>query len=210
MKSFEQFVLDSARQGHINLLFEKGMYTLAEDLERVLALFSEAGVEFELIGGLAVNAHLMAAAKRSRSFLTRDIDVLVRRADLDQIVRAANSFGYEPKRMLGGYALIGPGQELADAVHMLFVGEKPRSSYPVPNPDLNPESKTLFGFTIPVASIADLLILKLNSLRPKDVVHLEVLSDVGFISQQVEESLPDVLRARLLLARQQFETQEDV
>ena len=67
-------------------------------------------------------------------------------------------------------------------VHMLFVGEKPKSSYPVQNPDLNPGQKNLFGFTIPVAPLRDLLILKLNSLRPKDVVHLEVLDQVSFIT----------------------------
>jgi hypothetical protein len=185
------------------------MYSLAEDLERVLHLFAEAGVPFQVIGGLAVNAHLMAASKRSRSFLTRDIDLLVRRSDLDSIIRAAKFLGYEPKRMLGGYALIGPGQELSEAIHMFFVGEKPKSSYPVQNPDLDPEEKHLFGLTIPVARLRDLLILKLNSLRPKDVVHLEVLDQVGFITPGSEESLPAVLRARLELARQQFETEAD-
>src|SRR5690242_16601026 len=138
------------------------MYSLAEDLERILQLFAEAGVPFELIGGLAVNAHLMAASKRSRSFLTRDIDVLVRRSDLDAIVGAAKLLGFEPKRMLGVFAL---GQELSESVHMLFVGEKPKSTYPIQNPDLNPEEKDLFGLTVPVAPVRDLLIFKLNSLR---------------------------------------------
>jgi hypothetical protein len=209
MKSFEQFLSESAQQGHTNVLFERGMYSLAEDLERILQLFAEAGVPFEVIGGLAVNAHLMAASKRSRSFLTRDIELLVRRSDLDAIVRAGKRFGFEAKRMLGGYALIGPGQELSESVHMLFVGEKPKSSYPVHNPDLNPERKDLFGFRIPVAPLRDLLILKLNSLRPKDLVHLEVLDQVGFISPDIEQSLPATLRARLELARQQFETETE-
>ena len=209
MKSFEQFLSESALQGHTNLLFERGMYASAEDLERILRLFAEAGVPFEVIGGLAVNAHLMAASRRSRSFLTRDIDLLVRRSDLGAIVRTANLFGFEPKRMLGEYALIGPGQELSESVHILFVGEKPKSSYPVQNPDLNPEAKDLFGFRIPVAPLRDLLILKLNSLRPKDVVHLEVLDQVGFITPELEDSLPSVLRARLDLARQQFDTETD-
>ena len=207
MKSFEQFLSESAQQGHTNLLFERGMYSSAEDLERILQLFAEAGVPFELIGGLAVNAHLMAASKRSRSFLTRDIDVLVRRSDLDAIVGAAKLLGFEPKRMLGVFALIGPGQELSESVHMLFVGEKPKSTCPIQNPDLNPEDKDLFGLTVPVAPVRDLLILKLNSLRPKDVVHLEVLDQVGFITLEVEQSLPGVLRARLELARKQFETE---
>jgi hypothetical protein len=137
----------------------------------------------------------MAASKRSRSFLTRGFDLLVRRSDLDAIVRSAKLSGYQPKRMQGEYALIGPGQELSEAVHMLFVGEKPKSSYPVENPDLNPEQRHLFGHTIPVAPVRDLLILKLNSLRPKDVVHLEVLDHVGFLTPELEEGLPAALKA---------------
>ncbi len=181
------------------------MYFLAEDLERILQVFREAGVPFEIIGGLAVNAHLMAAFQRSRSFLTRDIDFLVRRSDLDQIVHAATQAGYQAKKMMGGYALLLPGQQLSEAVHLLFAGEKPKSSYPIFNPQLRPEEKKLFGFVIPVAPLVDLLIFKLNSLRPKDLVHLEVLDEVGFITPEVEDQLPTELKSRLQDARTQFE-----
>src|SRR3982750_2656847 len=175
MKSFAQVVSETIQEhGHVHVLFEQGMYFLAEDLERILQVFREAGAPFEVIGGLAVNAHLMAAFHRSRSFLTRDIDFLVRRSDLDQIIHLASEAGYVAKKMMGGYALLLPGQELSEAVHLLFAGEKPKSSYPVFNPQLHPEEKELFGLTIPVAPLVDLLIFKLNSLRPKDLVHLEV------------------------------------
>jgi hypothetical protein len=125
-------------------------------------------------------------------------------------VLAAKELGYETKGTLGGFALIGPGQEVSEAVHILFLGEKPKSSYPVENPDLNPERKMLFGLTLPVAPLRDLLVLNLNSLRPQDVVHLEVLDQVGFITPDLRGSLPEVLRSRLELARQQFDTQEDL
>ena len=180
------------------------MYFLAEDLDRVLRVFREAGVPFEVICGLAVNAHLMAAFQRSRSFLTRDIDSL-RRSDLDQIVHFANQAGYQAKKMMGGYALLLPGQQLSEAVHLLFAGEKPKSSYPVVNPQLRPEEKEALGLTFPVAPLIDLLTLKLNSLRPKDLVHLEVLDEVGFITPEIENELPAELKSRLQDARTQFE-----
>ena len=206
MKSFAQVVSETIQeQGHVHLLFEQGMYFLAEDLERILHVFQDAGVPFEVIGGLAVNAHLMAAFQRSRSFLTRDIDFLVQRSDLDQIVRSASEAGYIAKKMMGGYALLLPGQQLSEAVHLLFAGEKPKSSYPVLNPQLHPEEKELFGLSFPVAPLVDLLVLKLNSLRPKDLVHLEVLDAVGFITPEVELELPTELRARLQNARMNFE-----
>ncbi len=206
MKSFAQVVSETIQeQGHVHLLFEQGMYFLAEDLERILQVFREAGVPFEVISGLAVNAHLMAAFQRSRSFLTRDIDFLVSRSDLDRIVRSASAAGYQAKKMMDGYALLLPGQQLSEAVHLLFAGEKPKSSFPVLNPQLNPEEKDLFGFTIPVAPLINLLIFKLNSLRPKDLVHLEVLDEVGLITPEIESELPAELRNRLQDARTRFE-----
>jgi hypothetical protein len=112
MKSFARVVSETIEeQGHVHVLFEQGMYFLAEDLERILQVFREARVPYEVIGGLAVNAHLMAAFHRSRSFLTRDIDFLVRRSDLDQIIHLASEAGYVAKKMMGGYALLLPGQE---------------------------------------------------------------------------------------------------
>ncbi len=207
-ETFEEFLVQSAADGHINLIFERGMYLLAEDLQKVLSLFEEAKVPFELIGGLAVNAHLMAAQERSRSFLTRDIDLLVKRSDLDQIVETAKRLRYEAKRMIGGYALIAPGQDLAESIHMLFVGEKPKSTYPAINPDLNPVIKGLFGLQIPVAPVRDIVILKLNSLRIKDLLHIQVLDSVGLITPDIEASLPEVLRQRLGEAREQFAAEE--
>ena len=44
-----------------------------------------------------------------------------------------------------------------------------------------------------------------NSLRPKDVVHLEVLDEVGFITPELEQQLPPALQGRLREARAQFE-----
>lgn len=52
MKTFAQVVSEVIEeQGHVHLPFEQGMYFLAEDLERILQVFREAGVPFEVIGG---------------------------------------------------------------------------------------------------------------------------------------------------------------
>ncbi len=210
MESFSDFVYDSARAGHTNIIFEQGMYLLFEDLSRLLDVLKAAGIDFEIIGGVAVNAHLMAASKRSRSFVTRDIDVLIERGDRKPLLAVAESAGYQGKRIVGGYALLLPEQELADAVHLLFVGEKPKSSYPVPNPSLCPEIKDLFGLSIPVAPLKDLLTLQLNSMRPKDLVHLQVLDEAGFITLEIEADLPPLIRLRLAEARTLFGESLDI
>ena len=43
--------------------------------------------------------------------------------------------------------------------------------------------------------------MKLNSLRPKDLIHLEILDDVGLITPDLELQLPPALQERLEEAR---------
>ncbi len=176
-----------------------------DDLERIIAVLREAGTPFEVVGGVAVNVHVLEA-RRSRSFVTRDIDLLVDRRDLDKIISAAGAAGYLARKILGGFMLIREGQDPEEAVHLLFTGEKPRSTHPLPNPPIRAEEKFLpqFGITIPVASLKDLVQMKLNSFRPKDEAHLETLDKCGLITEEIEEGLPPLLRERLRSARERY------
>ncbi len=203
MKSFEEFVAESAEHGGVNLVFESGMYSLVNDIEAIVKVLRDAGVQFEVIGGVAVNVHILSL-RRSRSFVTRDIDLLLHRSDLERAATAAQTLGYRAKKMMGGYMLIRPEQDIAEAVYLIIVGEKSKSTQPFPHPELHPEEKNLFGITIPVAPLTDLLHMKLNSLRPKDLLHLETLDDVGLITPDVERQLPPVLQDRLEEARKQI------
>jgi hypothetical protein len=106
--------------------------------------------------------------------------------------------------MVGGYTLIRPEQNLAEAIHLIFAGEKSKSTQLSPHPALHPENKQLFDITIPVAPLVDLIQMKLNSLRPKDVIHLETLDDVGLITPVIERELSPVLQERLKEARKQI------
>jgi hypothetical protein len=210
MKTFDQFVSEAAKQGGVNIIFEAAMYSLINDLERIVKALRDAGVPFEVVGGVAVNAHILPL-HRSRSFVTRDIDLLVHRSDLQQVAGAAEPLGYRARKMMGGYTLIRAEQDLAEAVHLIFVGEKSKSTQPYPHPELHPEEKQLFGITVPVAPLKDLLHMKLNSLRPKDLIHLETLDDAGLITRSLELELPLALQDRLRDARKQIaENKPDV
>ena len=201
MLTFAQFVAESAlHHATINPFFETGMYSLVQDVESIVKALQSAGVPFEVIGGVAVNAHIFAF-DRSRSFVTRDIDLLLRREDIEKAAKAAESIGYHGKKMLGGYTLIKTGQKLAEAIHMIFAGEKSKASQPYPHPELQPELRNLLGISIPVASLKDLLYMKLNSLSPKDLVHIETMDEVGLITPSLEQALPPLLQDRLKQAR---------
>ncbi|HTX39233.1 MAG TPA: hypothetical protein VME43_29615 [Bryobacteraceae bacterium] len=168
----------------MNLIFEEGMYSLTNDLEQLVKALRDAGVQFEIVGGVAVNAHIFLE-HRSRSFVTRDIDVLIRRNDLEQVAKATESLGSE-------------------AVHLVFAGEKSRTTQAQPHPELHPEEKHLSGIAIPVAPLRDLLQMKLNAFRLKDLVHIEILDDAGLITPAVERELPEILQQRLTEARQRI------
>lgn len=202
MRTFDQFVSQSAGAcGGVNLIFEAGMYSLVNDLEQIVKALRDARVQFEVVGGAAVNAHILSS-NRSRSFVTRDIDLLLNRSDLERAAKAGETLGYEAKKMMGGYALVRPGQDLGEAVHLLFAGEKSKSTQPFPHPDLDPEEKELFAIRIPVAPLRDLLHMKLTSLRPKDIIHIETLDEVGLITAGVERQLQPALQERLKEARE--------
>ncbi len=208
MKTFPEYLSSAAHEGTVNVLFEAGMYSLLDDLERIVNLLREARVSFEVVGGMAVNAHLLAVRERSRTFVTRDIDLLVQRSDLPTIIAAAEAGGYQAKKIVGGYMLIRPDQQPAEAVHLFFSGERSKSIHPLPHPPIRPEEKQLFELSVPVAPLPDLVQMKLNSFRPKDFVHLDTLDVAGLISLEIEANLPPALSQRLREAREQFERDE--
>jgi hypothetical protein len=89
-------------------------------------------------------------------------------------------------------------------MHLLFAGEKSKSTQRLPHPSLRPEEKDFLGIAVPIAPLRDLLQMKLTSLRPKDLVHLEILDEAGLITPALEEDLPLVLRERLADVRKQI------
>jgi hypothetical protein len=69
--------------------------------------------------------------------LTRDIDIVVRRRDLDKIAEAAKKLGLEHRHVAGTDMLVpAAGQSARRAVHLVFAGEKVRPGYQEAVPDL--------------------------------------------------------------------------
>ena len=199
MKTYERL----PEVGSVNLLFDQAMYSLYDDLARITQVLGDAGVPYELIGGVAVLAHILNR-DRSRSFVTRDIDLLVSRDDLGRLVAAAEAAGYQARKIMGGYMVLRPGQNAGEAVHIVFAGERSKSTQPLPHPEVAPVWMTFFEMRVPVAPLADLVRMKLTSFRAKDQPHLELLDETGLITGALEAQLPEVLRERLAQARAQW------
>jgi hypothetical protein len=87
MLGFEQFVESTAEKGgSINTLFEQRLFALVGTLERIAGPLADAKVPYEVIGGMAVMIQVNRV-EPSAVRNTKNIDILIHRADLDRISR---------------------------------------------------------------------------------------------------------------------------
>ena len=165
-----------------------------ERLLRAASALDTAGIPYAVTGGNAVAAwvsRIDEAAVRN----TQDVDLLVRRSDMDRISTALEAVGFVHRRSAGiDMFLDGPLAKARDAVHMLFAGEKVRPEYANPTTDVEPFDK---GNGYRVVALESLVRMKLTSFRDKDRTHLRDLLGVGLIDDSWLARLPSDLAARL-------------
>ena len=142
-------------------------------------------------------------ADPTHSTLTRDVDLMVRREDLDRVKEAAAKNGFRFHHTAGlDMLLYGDADSAKNAVHLIFTGEKVRPDQATPNPPIAPEKKRILGEEVLVIPVADLLQMKLSAFRDKDRVHVRSMDAAGLITAGVEEKLPGELRVRLQHVRE--------
>jgi hypothetical protein len=165
-----------------------------ERLLRATGALDRAGIPYAVVGGHAVAAWVSRvdeAAVRN----TRDVDLLLRRRDLDAATTALGEAGFVRRHVAGlDLFLDGPAAKARDAVHVVVAGEKVRPDYPTPAPDVS-ESEPTAAFR--VVTLEALVRMKLTSFRLKDRVHLLDLAEVGLIDRAWIDRLPPDLAARL-------------
>ncbi|MCB1022027.1 MAG: hypothetical protein H6509_09160 [Bryobacterales bacterium] len=171
---------------------------VAERLER---LFRAAGVNYRIVGGLAVFLHV-----RNRDPLaartTRDVDVAVHREDLDKIRAAAPAAGFEFRHAAGVDMLVDrTAPQARSAVHFVFLNEKVRPDYLEPVPAMEDAEQTEDGLLL--VRVEDLVHMKLTSFRLKDQVHIQDMDAVGLITADIEQGLSTALAERLAYVRSQ-------
>jgi|SRR5579872_2171213 len=171
---------------------------LFEVMKRFTGALAQAGIEYRVIGGMAVMLHVRDRDPMAAR-LTNDVDAAVQRTDLPAIIRAVEPFGFTYRQVAGVDMLVDSAKPTArSAIHLVFVGEKVRKEYPEPVP-FSPPAKTVEGALI--APVADLVRTKLTSFRLKDRVHLQDMDRVHLITPEIEAGLPEILRQRLAEVR---------
>jgi len=163
-------------------------------LRRSTQALEQAGIPYAVIGGNAVAAWVSEvdeAAVRN----TQDVDILLRRADLERTKTALATAGFVYRHAAGiDMFLDGPAAKARDAVHVIFANEKIRAEYLLPAPDVDECKATP---TAKVLSLDALVRMKLTSFRLKDRVHLLDFIDVGLVNSTWTGRLPSDLSARL-------------
>ena len=167
-----------------------------ERLLRSTAALEKAGIPYAVAGGNAV-AVWVTRVDESAVRNTRDVDILLRRGDLEaaKVALEGAGFHYRHSARLDLF-LDGPNAQARDAVHVVFAGEKVRAHELLPNPDVT-ESEWAEHFRI--LTLPALVRIKLTAFRDKDRTHLRDLLEVGLLDASWLARLPPELAARLQL-----------
>lgn len=173
---------------------ERAVEKVRDRLLRSTAALEAAGVPYAVIGGNAVMAWVEQVDESAVRF-TQDVDLVLRREDLERAKNAMAASGFVHRRSAGVEMFLdGADAKARDAVHVIFSGEKVRPEYTAAAPDVA-ESVTFRSFR--VLSLESLVRMKLTSYRDKDRTHLRDMLDIGLIDPTWPARYPPELASRL-------------
>jgi hypothetical protein len=173
---------------------ERAVLKVKDRLLRATAALEKAGVPYAVVGGNAVAAWVEQIDERAVR-ATQDVDLTIRRADLDAAKAALNVAGFIYRHVAGvDMFLDGPQATPRDAVHVVFSGEKVREHYVATVPDVS-ESESFQAYR--VLNLESLARMKLTSFRDKDRMHLRDMIDVGLLDDSWVAKFPPELSQRL-------------
>lgn len=166
-----------------------------ELLLRVTQALEAADVTYAVIGGHAVAAWV-AAVDESAVRATKDVDILLRPADLDAAAAALATVGLKHEQAWGLHMFLDAARpNPRTGVHVVLAGTHvvPQDRYPAPDPVSDGHAAA--GFR--VLALAPLVAMKLQAGRPVDQTHVEDLLEFDLVDAQVRAVLPPDLRVRL-------------
>src|SRR5258708_2954646 len=108
-----------------------------ERLRRATRALDAAGVPYAVVGGNAV-AEWVARIDDEAVRNTRDVDLLIRRADFAAVRSALEATGFVYHHLVDVDVFIdGPQGKLSAGLHLVFAGEKVRADDEHPCPELD-------------------------------------------------------------------------
>lgn len=152
------------------------------------------GVPYAVIGGNAVAAWV-SRVDEGLARNTKDVDILIRRPDLDACIKTLEAAGFKHEKSFGvDLFLDGTNSKPSRAVHLLFAQEKVKEGDAVTTPDVT-ESEQDVSFRI--INLDALVRMKLIANRDHDRTHLRDLLRAGLIDRTWLSRVPAELAPRL-------------
>jgi hypothetical protein len=165
-----------------------------ERLRRATRTLDAAGVPYAVAGGNAV-AEWVARVDEDAVRNTRDVDILIRRADFAAARACLETVGFIYYKLLDIDTFIdGPQGKPSGGIHLLYAGEKVRRADDYNLPEID-ESERAIEFQ--VVKLEALLRMKLTSYRLKDRVHILDMIGVGLLDATWPARFPSPLGDRL-------------
>jgi hypothetical protein len=165
-----------------------------ERCETAAKALDAASVPYAVIGGHAV-ATWIASIDQGSVRNTRDVDLLIRREDLDRVKTAMDAVGFDYAFTSGVHLFVRrPDGKPSEGIHLLFAGEKVNPIDPVPAPEITESER---GAAFQVLNLEALVRMKLVAFRRKDQVHLQDMVRLGLIDATWPDKFPDALAERL-------------
>lgn len=165
-----------------------------ERLRRATQALDAAGVPYAVVGGNAI-AEWVARIDEDAVRNTKDVDILVRRGDFDNVRTALESVGFIYYQVLDIDTFIdGPQGRPSGGIHLLYAGEKVKREDDHPLPEINDSERAV---EFQVVNLVGLLRMKLIAWRDKDRTHIRDMIGVGLIDSTWPARFPPPLGDRL-------------
>ncbi len=163
-------------------------------LRNVTQALERAGIPYAVVGGNAVAAWV-ASIDDGAVRATKDLDILLRREDLQRTADVLREVGLEPHEVHGiPMFLDRENPNPKTGVDVIIARELVKNFESIPAPDVS-ESVPLAGGCNTIA-LRPLVIMKLQAFRRHDQVHIEDMIEVGLIDDAFIAALPEELRGR--------------
>jgi len=164
---------------------------------RAAAALDRGNIPYAVIGGNAVAAWVSRvdeAAVRN----TQDVDILLRRSDLEAAASALAEVGFVRHEVLGVEMFLdGPNANPRNAVHVILAEEKVQPNDLIPAPKVEEAERAKDGCL--VLRLDALVRMKLTAFRNKDRTHLSDLLDLRLLDAGWVNRLPAELQPRFKL-----------
>lgn len=164
-------------------------------LLRVTAALDAASIPYAVVGGNAI-ASWVARVDPAATRATKDVDLLVRRADAPRVTAAITALGFAREDLRDLVLFIDPEEpSKRSGVHLVWAAEKIRPSYPELSPSTDEAVTSPDGFR--VLDLPALVRMKLTSFRDIDKTHVRDLIEVALVDQSWTARLSPALAERL-------------